>query len=302
MTEKSPSTKTAIITGGGTGVGRATALQLAGLGYAVAVVYSRSQAEAEGTVAELVALGGRALAVRADVAVDAECRAMVGQVVAALGRVDVLVNCAGTTAFIPFDNLDAVTDEVWDTLFHVNVLGAFHCARAVRAAMLENGGGQIINVSSVAAKLGQGSSIPYCASKAALDSLTVSLARTLAPQIRVNAVAPGFITGRWLEGGLGGELRGGEADLCELAAAGPGVRAGGRGGVHREPDHGQHDGDRADAVRGRGNDDRGVSGACELSAGSRAIFLFLLLLLVLVQTALNPRWTANQAGRIERRH
>ena len=203
MTEKSPSTKTAIITGGGTGVGRATALQLAGLGYAVAVVYSRSQAEAEGTVAELVALGGRALAVRADVAVDAECRAMVGQVVAALGRVDVLVNCAGTTAFIPFDNLDAVTDEVWDTLFHVNVLGAFHCARAVRAAMLENGGGQIINVSSVAAKLGQGSSIPYCASKAALDSLTVSLARTLAPQIRVNAVAPGFITGRWLEGGLG---------------------------------------------------------------------------------------------------
>jgi len=202
MTPESPS-KTAIITGGGTGVGRATALQLAELGYAVAVVFSRSEAEAEATVADIAALGGQALAIQADVAVDAQCRAMVAQVVAELGRVDVLVNCAGTTAFIPFDDLDSVTDEVWDKLFHVNVLGAFHCARAVRTAMLESGGGQIINVSSVAAKLGQGSSIPYCASKAALDSVTVSLARTLAPQIRVNAVAPGFITGRWLEGGLG---------------------------------------------------------------------------------------------------
>lgn len=193
----------AIITGGGTGVGKATALQLAGQGYAVAVVYSRSKDEAEATVAEVKLVGGQAVAIRADVAVDAECTAMVEQVVAELGGVDVLVNCAGTTAFIPFEDLDKVTDEVWERLFKVNVMGAFHCARAVRAAMLEGGGGQIINVSSIAAQLGQGSSIPYCASKAALDSLTVSLARTLAPRIRVNGVAPGFITGRWLEGGLG---------------------------------------------------------------------------------------------------
>jgi 3-oxoacyl-[acyl-carrier protein] reductase len=127
----------------------------------------------------------------------------VEQVMAEFGRIDVLVNCAGTTAFIPFENLEAVTDEVWERLFRVNVLGAFHCARAVRAAMQETGGGQIINVSSIAAQLAQGSSIPYCASKAALDSVTVSLARTLAPHIRVNGVAPGFITGRWLENGLG---------------------------------------------------------------------------------------------------
>ena len=193
----------AIITGGGTGVGRATALQLAGLGYGVAVVYSRSRAGAEGTVAEIGLVGGRAVAIKADVAVDAECTAMVEQVMAEFGRVDVLINCAGTTAFIPFDDLEAVTDEVWERLFRVNVMGAFHCSRAVRAAMLESGGGQIINVSSVAGTLAQGSSIPYCASKAALDSLTISLARTLAPQIRVNAVAPGFITGRWLQGGLG---------------------------------------------------------------------------------------------------
>jgi 3-oxoacyl-[acyl-carrier protein] reductase len=201
--DSSASFPTAIITGGGTGVGRATVLELARRGYAVAVVYSRSRTEAEATVAEVLALGGRAVAIRADVAVDADCRAMVAQVVAALGRVDVLVNCAGTTEFIPFEDLDRVEDGTWDRLFHVNVLGAFHCARAVRAAMLASGGGQIINVSSIAAQLGQGSSIPYCASKAALDSVTVSMARTLAPQIRVNGVAPGFITGRWLEGGLG---------------------------------------------------------------------------------------------------
>jgi 3-oxoacyl-[acyl-carrier protein] reductase len=195
--------KVAILTGGGTGVGRATALQLSALGYAVVLVYSRSQNEAEATADEVNTAGGRALALRADVAVDADCRALVAETMRVLGRVDVLVNGAGTTEFIPFADLDAVTDEVWDKLFRVNVVGAFHCARAVREAMLAGGGGIIINVSSVAAQIAQGSSIPYACSKAALDNLTVSLARTLAPQIRVNAVAPGFITGRWLENGLG---------------------------------------------------------------------------------------------------
>ena len=195
--------KSAIITGGATGVGRATALQLSALGYDIAIIYSRSSAEAEQTVRDIAAAGGRALASKANVANDAEVRAMVGEVGAAFGRVDVLVNGAGQTEFIPFDDLDAVGDEVWDKLFRVNVVGAFHCARAVRQAMLDSGGGIIINVSSVAAQIAQGSSIPYACSKAALDNLTVSLARTLAPQIRVNAVAPGFITGRWLEKGLG---------------------------------------------------------------------------------------------------
>lgn len=195
--------KTAIVTGGGTGVGRATAFELAKCGHAVAVVYSRSKDEAEQTVTDIKAAGFQAIAIRADVAVDADCRAMVAQTLEAFGRVDVLINCAGTTNFIPFEKLDLVTDDVWDRLFRVNVVGAFHCARAVRDAMIATGGGTIINISSVAAQLGQGSSIPYCASKAALDSLTVSLARTLAPHIRVNGVAPGFITGRWLKDGLG---------------------------------------------------------------------------------------------------
>ena len=193
----------AIITGGGTGVGRATSKQLAQLGWSVVVNYSRSKADAEGTVADIVAAGGKAIAVQADVAQDADSQSLVEQTVKTYGRVDLLVNCAGTTDFIPFPELELATDEVWQRLYQVNVVGPFHCARAVKEAMLASGGGQIINVSSVAAQLGQGSSIPYCCTKVALDNLTVSLARTLAPHIRVNGIAPGFIAGRWTQAGLG---------------------------------------------------------------------------------------------------
>jgi 3-oxoacyl-[acyl-carrier protein] reductase len=192
-----------IITGGGTGVGRAASLKFAALGYSVVVVYSRSQTDAESTVREITDAGGRAIAIQADVANDAECRSLVAETLQAFGRIDVLINCAGTTEFIAFQNLDAVTDDIWERLYKVNVVGAFHCARAVHAAMLEAGGGSIINVSSVAAQLAQGSSIPYCCTKAALDNLTVSLARTFAPKIRVNGIAPGFIAGRWTQNGLG---------------------------------------------------------------------------------------------------
>ena len=198
-----PINKTVIVTGGGTGVGQATSLALARRGYDVVVNYSRSRDEAEATVKEILAIGTRAIAVQGDVADDAACRAMVATTLESFGRIDVLVNCAGTTQFIPFDDMDAVTDEIWERLYKVNVVGAFHCARAVREPMLAVGEGIIINVSSVAALLAQGSSIPYCCTKAALDNLTVSLARTLAPKIRVNGVAPGFIDGRWTQGGLG---------------------------------------------------------------------------------------------------
>ena len=195
--------KVAIVTGGGTGVGRSTSLALARLGYNVVVNYSRSRDDAEATVKDISEIGVQALAYQADVADDTACRKMVALAVESLGRVDVLINCAGTTDFIPFNDLDAVSDETWDRLYKVNVVGVFHCARAVREPMLAAGGGVIINVSSVAAQLGQGSSIPYCCTKAALDNLTVSLARTLAPQIRVNGIAPGFIDGRWTQAGLG---------------------------------------------------------------------------------------------------
>jgi 3-oxoacyl-[acyl-carrier protein] reductase len=195
--------KAAIITGGGTGVGRATALELARRGCAVLVNYSRSKDDAERTAADARAFGVRAAAFHGDVADDRACRAMVESAVSEFGRLDVLVQSAGTTVFVPHPDLEGVKDEDWDRILGVNLKGAFQCARAAKAAMLASGGGEIVNVSSVSGIAAMGSSIPYCASKAALNNLTVALARALAPQIRVNAVAPGFITGRWLEQGLG---------------------------------------------------------------------------------------------------
>ncbi len=193
----------AIVTGGGTGVGRATALKLSALGYSLVINYSRSRDEAMAAAAEIEAAGGKVLCLQADVSSDEDCCRLVDAAVENFGRIDVLVNCAGTTEFIPFHRLEDVTAEIWTRLFQVNVVGAFQCARAVVEPMRRSGGGCIVNVSSVAAQLGQGSSIPYCCSKAALDNLTVSLARTLAPEIRVNGIAPGFIAGRWTQNGLG---------------------------------------------------------------------------------------------------
>jgi 3-oxoacyl-[acyl-carrier protein] reductase len=195
--------KAAIVTGGGTGVGRATALELARHGCSLLVNYSRSREEAQRTAAEIEGMGAKAVVVQADVADDAACRAMVDTAVKAFKRIDLLINSAGTTRFVLAPDLEKVTDEDWLRIYAVNVLGPFHCARAVKEPMLASGGGQIVNVSSVAAIAAKGSSIPYTASKAALNNLTVALARVLAPKIRVNAVAPGFITGRWLEQGLG---------------------------------------------------------------------------------------------------
>jgi len=196
--------KVALITGGGTGVGRATALQLAGLGCSVVVNYSRSKDEAERTVADVQARGAKAIAYQADVADDSAVRAMVEATTRELGRLDVLVNNAGTTVFVPHGDLEKLSGDDFSRLYDVNLKGAFFCARAARAPLAASGSGEIVNVSSVAGIAGTGSSIPYCCSKAALNNLTITLARALGPEIRVNAVAPGAIQGRWLAGGLGG--------------------------------------------------------------------------------------------------
>jgi 3-oxoacyl-[acyl-carrier protein] reductase len=196
--------KAALVTGGGTGVGRATALRLAALGCDVVVNYSRSRDAAEAVAAEAGSRGVRSLAVQADVSVDAQCRRLVEETTRALGRLDVLVNNAGTTVFVPHHDLDRLADEDWDRLLGVNLKGPFFCSRAARAALAADGGGEIVMTSSVAGLAATGSSIPYCASKAALNNLTVALARVLGPKnIRVNAVAPGFIAGEWLQQGLG---------------------------------------------------------------------------------------------------
>lgn len=198
--------KAAVITGGGTGVGRATALELARRGCAVLINYSRSRDEAEQTAAEAASFGVKSIAVQADVSKDADCRRMIAAAQSEFGQLDILVNNAAITAFIKHADLEAVSLEDWLHLYQVNVVGAFQCARAARSALLASGDGEIVNVSSVAGLAGVGSSIPYCASKAALNSLTVTLARVFAPQVRVNAIAPGFIATRWLEQGLGREV------------------------------------------------------------------------------------------------
>jgi 3-oxoacyl-[acyl-carrier protein] reductase len=198
--------KAAVVTGGGTGVGRATALELARRGCSVLVNYSRSKNEAEETVAEIAALGVKGMAVEADVADDAACRKIIETAVREFGRLDVLVNNAATTAFIRHSDLEGVRTEDWMRIFSVNVIGAFQCARAAKNALMASGDGEIVNISSIAGLAAIGSSIPYAASKAALNNMTVTLARVFAPKVRVNAVAPGFITTRWLKDGLGEDV------------------------------------------------------------------------------------------------
>jgi 3-oxoacyl-[acyl-carrier protein] reductase len=192
--------KVALVTGGGTGIGRAISLELARRGAGVGVNYARSREEAEGTAREIEASGGRALAVQADVSRQQDVTRMVEAIVATFGGIDLLVNNAGTTHFIDMRDLDAVTDEVWDAIFAVNLKGAFYCARAVAPYMRARGAGAICNISSDSSLSGEGSSLPYAVSKAAINGLTRSLARALAPEIRVSGVAPGWVITRWVTG------------------------------------------------------------------------------------------------------
>ncbi len=187
----------ALVTGSATGMGRATALMLARQGANVVVNYTRSEAEAKETAAAVEALGRKALLVRADVSDDRQVSAMVEETTKVFGRLDILVNNAGTTVFVPFKNLDELTEEIWDRVLAVNVKGTFFCSRAAGKVMLSQGGGCIVNVASTAGLHASGSSIAYAASKAAIINMTKTLAVALGPAVRVNAVAPGFVNTRW---------------------------------------------------------------------------------------------------------
>lgn len=194
-----------LVTGGGTGVGAAAALQLAGRGYDVAVNYSRSKAEAEETAAAAAANGVRATALQGNVAEDADCRRMVKEVIEQFGRLDAVVNSAGATQFVPIHELDKQNAEDFQRVYGVNVIGTYQMARAAAPYLKKSDCGAVVNVSSIAGVNGNGSSIAYVASKGALNTLTLTLARLLSPQVRVNCVLPGLIDTRWLPSGLGDE-------------------------------------------------------------------------------------------------
>ena len=187
----------AIITGASSGIGAACALQLAQSGYNVAINYASNQDGAEETASACAAEGAETLVLQGDVSDDEACRATVEQTIAKWGRLDVLVNNAGTTKFVPANDLDGLTVEDFERISAINVAGAFAMTRAARPHLEASPIASVVNVSSQSGISGIGSSIAYSASKGALNTLTKSLARTLAPHIRVNAVCPGFVDTGW---------------------------------------------------------------------------------------------------------
>jgi 3-oxoacyl-[acyl-carrier protein] reductase len=198
--------KTALITGGGTGLGRAVTLKLAKEGMNVAIIYSRSKDDAEKTARDAEAFGIKAITVKADVSVPGEAENMVTEVVKVFGRLDLLVNNAGTTKVVPFKDLDGLNEEDWLRLYKTNTVSTFIASRAAAKVMRKTGGGHIINTVSIAGIRPSGSSIAYAVSKAAQIHTTKCLAVALAPDIKVNGVAPGLLLTRWADGFSGEQI------------------------------------------------------------------------------------------------
>ena len=217
--------KTALVTGGGTGMGRAICELFAAEGASVAVNYRSSREAAEEVVKAIASRGGEAFAIQADVAKQEDVNRMVDEVDFRWGRLDILVNNAGWSQVTPHADLDALTDEIWDRTLDTNLRGTFYCTRKA-VPLLKRQGGAIINNISSSAFHASGSSIIYAASKAAAVTMTKSLARVLAPEIRVNGLAPGLVETRFagwppesFEKGKKSSPMGRLADVEEIAKA-----------------------------------------------------------------------------------
>jgi 3-oxoacyl-[acyl-carrier protein] reductase len=187
--------KVVAVTGGGGGIGSAICARMAEEGAHVVLVYNRSMAETQAVCDGLA--GDNHLAVQASVEDSTALARLAEQIADRYGRLDVLVNNAGVTRFVAHENLDELSDELIDWIFRTNVRGAFACVRAMRDLLAAGDGGLVVNISSTAGLNGVGSNVAYCASKAALNNMTMSLARALAPAIRVIAVAPGLVEGKY---------------------------------------------------------------------------------------------------------
>jgi len=192
--------KVAVVTGSASGIGAATAVELSKRGWKVAINYSKSEAEAKKVAAQCK----DAIVVRADVGEDAECRKLAKAALDKWGRIDALVNNAGTTKFVKHADLEGLSADDFLRIYKLNVVGPFQMVRACAAA-LKAQKGAVVNISSVASLLGTGSSVAYAASKSALNAMTYSLARSLGPEVRVNAVCPGYVDTPWQHNALGME-------------------------------------------------------------------------------------------------
>ena len=187
----------ALVTGGGGGIGSAICRRLAAEGARIVITYNSDRAKAEALASSLP--GDDHLALQAPVEDSAAQRRLAQAIDDRYGRLDVLVNNAGVTQAVPHDDLEQLDDELIDRIFRVNWRGAFASIRALKELLMAGEGGLVVNISSIAGRTGVGSNVAYCASKAAMDSMTRSLARALAPQIRVLSVSPGWVNGEYAQ-------------------------------------------------------------------------------------------------------
>ncbi|MDM0028360.1 SDR family NAD(P)-dependent oxidoreductase [Variovorax saccharolyticus] len=211
--------KKALVTGGATGIGRSAVLALAKAGYDIAINYASSAKAAEATAKEAESLGASTLLVQCDVSDDGAVRAMLKTIEEKFGRLDALVNNAGTTATWKVKDLESLDMAEWDRTFAVNVRGTFQVARAAAPLLRKGSNPSIVNTASIVGLRPGPQPLPYAASKAAVVNLTKTLAWNLGPEIRVNAVAPGWMEGEWMERMLGekyGDLMGKRAKLTPL--------------------------------------------------------------------------------------
>jgi 3-oxoacyl-[acyl-carrier protein] reductase len=192
------SRKAALVTGGATGIGRAAVLALARAGYDVCINYGTSEAAARETAKQAEALGAKTLLAKCDVSDESAVRKMIQNLKSAFGRLDVLVNNAGTTAAWKPKDLETLSLEEWDRVFAVNVRGLFQVTRAC-VPLLKEARGCVVNTASIVGLRPGPQPLPYAASKAAVVNMTKTLAWNLGPEIRVNAVAPGWMEGDWMK-------------------------------------------------------------------------------------------------------
>jgi 3-oxoacyl-[acyl-carrier protein] reductase len=194
-----------IVTGSATGLGAAIVKQVAGKGARVVINYTKSEKEAHETEAVCDYLGVESLLCKADISSDEDCRRLAAEAMEKWGRIDGLVNNAARSVFANNNDLETLTGQDFMDVYSVNVVGTYQMTRAAAPHMKAQGNGSIVNVSSISALTGAGSSIAYAASKGALNTMTTALSRALAPEIRVNAVLPSAFPSRWWADGLGEE-------------------------------------------------------------------------------------------------